>query len=202
MIDQTRAIERIEDLPFTVAEDNWYILLVYKGVRRGAFAQLYSAPWREGDTPLTVSRDLINRVTGTLTSLGLYFALNTVVNDWGLEQPTHGRTRLSETCDIFIANTQEDADALRQARLNHNDSLFGTLLGYPATVLAAYLTDNAVLSRDLAPEYRDSEAGRLAYIALSRNHYKDELQEIQRWVDTLKSTSEVIWMRVKPGYMS
>lgn len=190
-----KQIEAIEDLPLS-ALDRWYVLLVALGEKRGGWLGLQSDVWREGDPELSVPEAQIQAVSKTLESLAINFKVNRRVAKAGLFQPDENsgrRRRFNQLIDIFIAQNQTDADDLSAAFEVMDHAKLGELLGYPATAVAAFGQPNT-LSRsmisDCPPELEN--ARQHTYFMLSREHWREELEVVRRWLDVLDQHSQII----------
>ena len=117
--------------------------------------------------------------------------------DAGLFQPDDSRIRYQQLADIFITKNQETLDNMLLARLNNDDELLGMSLGYPATAVAAYNSQNKTFISKLDAKVQLSEAGQLTYFTLSKDNWQKEIDVVQEWVDAVKESSSVIWFKLR-----
>lgn len=191
-----KALELLEDLPLR-ADDAWYVLLVYLGVKSGAWAQIKSDAWRDGDEPKRIDASTRRTMEESLKALGLFYFIEERDTTAGLWQPDDGRKRLNQIADIYIAKEQATLDDMILARKNDDSKLLGLSLGYPKTAVEAFETDNKIFVSDLEPKIQMSEAGQLTYFALSKDHWEDELAIVETWVSALKDHSQIMWNQLR-----
>lgn len=198
MLIDKRALEILEDLPLR-PYDAWYVLLVYLGLKSGAWVDIKSNIWREGDAAKSVPQSTRRVIEESLDALGLVYHVEERETDAGLWQPDDGaaRKRLNQIVDFYIAKEQTILDDIIRARKQGDHKLLGLSLGYPKTAVEAFGTDRKILVSKLDPKVRLSEVGQLTYFALSKDHWKDELAIVEAWIAALKDTSEIMWHQLR-----
>ena len=188
-----QSIETIEDLPLR-ADDAWYVLLVYLGLKSGAWIHVTSEVWREGELKKRVSDESLKGFKETLKKIGLFYELEFRDTDAGMWQSDGGRKRYNQICDIYITKDKSTLEQLVEARHNDDAKQLGLALGYPNSAVEAFGTNEKVSLLDLDPKIRLSEVGQMTYFMLSKD-WQNELKVVEGWVDALKTHSTIIWGR-------
>lgn len=188
-----QSIEMIEDLPLR-ADDAWYVLLVYLGLKSGAWIHVTSEVWREGEPKKRVSDESLKSFKETLKKIGLFYELEFRDTDAGMWQSDGGRKRYNQICDIYITKDKSTLEQLVEARHNDDDKQLGLALGYPRSAVEAFGTDEKVSLQSLDPKVKLSEVGQMTYFMLSKD-WRNELKIVEDWVDALKTHSSIIWRR-------
>lgn len=195
-IDKT-ALEILEDLPFR-ADDTWYTLLVYLGMKSGAWVDVHSSIWRQGEEAREVPVSTIRQIEGALKVLDLYYHIEDRITDAGLRQPDdHSRKRMHRIVDIYIACDQTTLDNIILARKSNDHKLLGHSLGYPSTAVEAFGTDKSILVSSLSPKVQLSETCQLTYFALSKDHWEEELAIVEQWIAAVKNSSTILWYELR-----
>jgi hypothetical protein len=184
--------ELIEDLPLS-ADHLIYLVLIVSGKKPAAWLQYGSDVWREGDTPQYVAPQKRALIDSSLQKLGVAYKIESRATDAGLAQTSAGRRRYHELLDIFVAKDDAALQSLLSARKAKDWRGLGTALGYPATAVAAFLTDDKLPVDDLPLEVQLSETAQFIGFMLSKDHWKDELQQVEEWVKTIKQNSEIVY---------
>lgn len=90
--------------------------------------------------------------------------------------------------------------ALQQANTGSGQSStveaqYGELYGFPTTAVEAYVNDKqSVFSRRTLPlDVRDQDYVFLAQFALSRDHWREELETPKKWAEALAKNVPVLW---------
>lgn len=193
-----RHIEAIEDLPFR-AVDKWYVLLALLGLKKASWVDIASDVWREGDAPLRVSDDQIDRLKKTFDELGLAYTFRFRDSAAGLfqpDKPTEFRQRYNQILDVFVAGEQGVADELKGAVVVMDHRRIGTLLGYPETAVAVFGTESAVSVKNL-PDHKKVQCEPYVQFMLSRQHYEEELGVVQKWYDAVLAHSQLIALELR-----
>jgi hypothetical protein len=188
-----QAIEIIEDLPLR-ADDAWYVLLVYLGLKSGAWIHVTSEVWREGMPKKRIPDESLKGVEETLKILGLFYKLEFRDTDAGMWQSEGGRKRYNQICDIYVTKDESILEQLVEARHNDDDKQLGLALGYPRSAVEAFGINEKVSLLDLDPKIRLSEVGQMTYFMLSKD-WQNELKVVEGWVGALKTHSSIIWGR-------
>ena len=193
----TKTLEILEDLPLR-ADEAWYVLLVYLGLKSGLWASIESDIWRQGDTPKQIHQSTRNIIEESLKSLGLVYSIELRDTNAGLMQSDDdSRERLNQIADIFIAKDQTTLDNLILARKNNDDKLLGLSLGYPKSAVEAFGTDKKTFVSNLSPKIQLSEVGQLTYFTLSKDNWKNELAVVEKWISALKENSHIMWYKLR-----
>ena len=185
-------IEMIEDLPF-VANDLWYIFLVALGKKSGAWVTISSDIWRDGDDPIEIDNNKVNRIENVFKQVGLKFDSEIELTDAGIFQNVDGKLRMNYICHFYISKKQSNLDNLIEARKNKDDKKLGVALGYPRTAVDAFSANNKTFVRELDPEIIYSNLGKFTQFALSRDYWREELQVVQKWMDILADISPLTY---------
>ncbi len=196
VIDNT-LLERLEDLPLR-PDEAWYVLLVYLGLKKGAWIQIKSDIWREGDVPKQVSPSSRTTIEETLRMLSIKYQVQLRDMEYGPSSPENSkRARYYQIADFFIAKTENIVTDIINGRKNNDDTLLGISLGYPKTAVDAFNTGDKIFVANLSISVRLSEAGQLTYFALSKDNWQDELAVVEEWVSAVKKNSGTMWQNLQ-----
>lgn len=195
MLKNQEHLELLEDLPLQ-ADDLWYILLVYLGLKSGAWVHLQSDVWREGGEAKRVSSSKVRDIEKTLETLGLTYIIDTRDTIAGIPQPDNGRKRYNQIVDIYVAADESVVNDIVRARTENDHKLLGRALGYPASAVNAFGTEEKIFVSDLDPKIQLSEVGQLTYFVLSKGGWREELAVVEKWVEAAKQSS-IIWDRLR-----
>lgn len=192
-----RPLELLEDLPLE-ALDAWYVMLVYLGLKSGAWIIAESEVWRKGDAPVRICQHTLDKIELSLHELGLFYQIDLRETEAGLWQPEgDGRQRLNQLADIYIAKDKDVLDAIVRARKTNDHTLLGLSLGFPKTAVEAFETDRKIFIKDLEPRVQLSEAGQFTYFALSKDHWREELGVVEEWIAAVKKNSSILWNELR-----
>ena len=198
MIPSVKQVEMIEDIPLGES-DRWYILLALMGLKKGSWLFLASDIWREGDEPIRIPQEQIDRIVATLKVLGISYRLRFRDSDAGLSQPDEPsdfRRRYNQLCDIYIGSTEEIAVGLAEAVEVMDHKRIGTLLDYPETAVAVFGTDEAVFPEDM-PNHTLWTCAPYVWFRLSRHNFDEEMAVVQRWFDAVTEHSELLTLELR-----
>lgn len=193
-----KQIETIEDLPLK-ASDRWYVLLALVGRKKASWFHLKSDIWREGDEPIRIPDERIERLKTALNRLGLAHRLRFRDSDAGLfqpDEPSDFRKRYNQICDVFIGNTDEAAVELFEAVQVMDHQRIGYALDYPTSSVEAFGTNSSILV-DKLPEHKAAECEPYVWFKLSRENFDKELAVVQGWYDVAKEYSEILIIELR-----
>lgn len=186
----------IEDLPFTPL-DIWYTFLVALGKKRSAWIGVSSDIWREGQEPKHIDNSRIEAIKKTFETVGLKYRMNILVSSAGIRGADEGGERLREVCDIFISLDDETLDKLVIVAADFDHQATGELLGFPKTAVDAFKSRDLIEKIELAPSVRFSEVVSFTQFRLSKENWKQELDVVQDWLETLKSISNITYLECR-----
>lgn len=193
-VDLHTKVELIEDLPFDES-DAIYLLLMIAGKKRGSFLQLWSEPWREGDRALSYPEETRRTVENSLGMLGLAYEIRTRVTTDGLDQPYdgYGRKRYHELLDVYAAHSSKDVLDMIKAREDRDERALGTLLGYPATAIDAFVNETPLDEESVPLAVRLSPEWQFVAFRFSRAHWQEEFEYVKDWVKTIHELSPLLY---------
>ncbi len=193
-----RQIEMIEDLPLG-ASDRWYVLLALTGQKKASWLQLMSDVWREGEEPVRIADEQIERLKTALRQLGIAYKLRFRDSEAGLfqpDEPSDFRKRYNQICDVFIGTSDEVVAELFEAVEVMDHKRIGRSLGYPETAVDVFGTDDSTLVDEL-PEHEAVECEPYVWFRLSRENFNEELSVVQGWYDVVKEHSKILTIELR-----
>jgi adenylate kinase family enzyme len=185
-------IELIEDLPLRPI-DIWCVFLVVLGKKPSSWFDISSGIWRRGQEPKHVCQSQIDDIKKVFDKIGVKYTFRIIISNAGIPQPDENFERLNEICEIFIAKDSSVLDSLIRAVDDKDHEKIGILLGFPKTAISAFTTKDNIKKSDLEPKIRFSEVASFTQFALSKNNWRQELQTVEDWLDTLKAISDITY---------
>jgi len=133
-----------------------------------------------------------------------------VCKDMGLyfEQFKNTIEGYEETLNYFISSTVEGLEGIKKANYKDNKEslLTGTLLGYPASAVKAYVEGEEKLlpveaEKTTIPE-QIINSGYMVFLQfrLSKEHWEDELETVKKWSDEVKRFDPALYEREVARY--
>jgi len=188
------AINQLEDLKDMIAADKASILLVHGNLKPAALVVMQGAVFALTEQPDHVNAASITRLEGILSAFGLYYtSTTTIMENSSGRLFDHGQ----EVMRIFIARDQDTAEELRVAfdDIEHNHAKAGTLLGYPKTAVAAFLTPDMLEWKDHPTWTKDVSVLNMRLLGhrLSKDNWREEVKYLEPSGSYLQSVSLKIY---------
>lgn len=182
--EQERATRGIEKLLHTEIPEHFktLALLAFTGAK----------PLSQLDIPFRPDfMDRVNAIREALKSLGVVHE-ETIYGNHGGERIEFSMARDIETLErarsLNAIHRHTSAD--RYGEQWHRE--YGTLLGFPPTAVEAFVRHQPLLSH-LPDDVRHTDLGKffsnVVMMRLSQAHWKQELKEIEKWMEAIRAVS-------------
>jgi hypothetical protein len=194
---EQRTIELIEDSPFS-PQHKYRLLLTHLGVCRGCTVTIASGPWREGGDPKKTDAEQLMDAHETLGRIkGVYETAKSTVAPVAPPAPKGQPKRVREITAFLVAYDRPTLEELKMAAHDSDFASLGRVYGYPES------STEAAVGHKVMPWYRLPEAVimtdavRFVDFPLSEGYWRQELGQVQKWVDLVQQCSPVIYEQLR-----
>jgi len=187
------AIKQLEKVPGMLAQDKASALLVYKGLKPTALVIVEGDTFKDVHAPVRVATETIRSIETIFSELALKHTKTVeVMNAQG--------DSFVEVVRFFIAPDQSSANTLKLLfdDVSAHHAEIGRLLGYPETAVEAFLTPNMLDQEDVPESTQEVSRLNMHLLGhrLSKEHWRDEVQYLERCGEYIKSVSPLIYNEI------
>ena len=208
-------IERVEHLP---VNDNVKVdtLLILSGFKQATEIEM-GKQWAPNEISHMLSEDEIVLCRKSLEEIGLK-TIEPMREKHDARVVTEGEeapyTEYGKDVALFcVAKDKMSAEQLKQAVQTDDDRVYGTLSGFPATAIDAYIANEnksgsendepLIISREELPkEVREQDFMAFAEFMFSKDYWREELETVKRWATQIQQADPMLYARIVASYRS
>ena len=186
-----RAINTLADIDYIPASDKGHLLLVANGNKPTMHTGFFSDPIKDVSNVPESHTYCIDELCEIITSLGMQYKIQTKT----LEKDIDGVQMHVIWTVICIAKDMTAAEELFNARERHDEKTEGILLGYPASAVEAFVTNNMIEISDVpvSTEEISTDDMKLLNHRLSKDNWQEEIKYLAEYARVLKQISPTIY---------
>ncbi len=205
-----KIIKTLESLPFRKMYslgDKIDLLLMWSGLKPATDITI-GKDWEEGQQSLSLSEEEIYSAKKKLSENGFIF-VDLPKEIGAIEGIDESETEPSvkyryEQKHFFVARDETTAEALKNA-YEKEDEIYGRLSGFPESAIKAYLEaeknpTSLIEIKDLPEEIRTQDFMAFATFKLSRKNWREELEVVKKWADTIKKINPALYEEAVKTY--
>jgi hypothetical protein len=195
-----RLVESMDAIPNLTNQDKMNILLVFKGLKPATILE-FVAPAHDEHANIEIA-EYVQGLCELLQSQN--FLVHKDCEDENANSGEEGFARDFNHYSVYTAKTPENLSMLVESDTEEDrktkDYKRGKVLGYPDTAIHAWIDGNILKDvQELPEDVRDSGVLKFVNFRLSRDHWRDELEQVSNEALTVKEMSPALYDDILNG---